>query len=110
MKNLTKLFSISFILLLTACASKNKQPAQPVQSERQNMDSTNQDATYDKENVICVFMFYRMAKSTYPTPTQVLGHLDELRHTSAIRQTLCKQLSIVMKINIAHLHFMSLYV
>jgi hypothetical protein len=51
-KNLTKLFSISFILLLTACASKNKQPAQPVQSERQNMDSTNQDATYDKENVI----------------------------------------------------------
>lgn len=52
MKNLTKLFSISFILLLTACASNNKQPAQPVQSERQNMDSTNQDATYDKENVI----------------------------------------------------------
>jgi len=51
-KNLTKLFSISFILLLTACASNNKQPAQPVQSERQNMDSTNQDATYDKENVI----------------------------------------------------------
>lgn len=52
MKNLTKLFSISFILLLMACASNNKQPAQPVQSERQNMDSTNQDATYDKENVI----------------------------------------------------------
>lgn len=52
MRNFTKLFSISFILLLTACASNNKQPAQPVQSERQNMDSTNQDATYDKENVI----------------------------------------------------------
>lgn len=52
MRNLTKLFSIFFILLLTACASNNKQPAQPVQSERQNMDSTNQDATYDKENVI----------------------------------------------------------
>ncbi|XP_030832490.1 integrator complex subunit 3 [Strongylocentrotus purpuratus] len=28
------------------------------------------------------------AKQNYPTPIQILGHLDGLRHTSAIRQTL----------------------
>lgn len=52
MRNLAKLISLSLILLLAACANNNTKPAQSVQSDRQNMDSTNQGATYDKENVV----------------------------------------------------------
>ena len=48
----TKFAYLSLLLILSACASNNTEPARPVQSERQNMDSTNTDATYDKENVI----------------------------------------------------------
>lgn len=52
MRDIAKIASLFLLLFTTACANNNTQPAQPVQSERQNMDSTNQDATYDKENVI----------------------------------------------------------
>lgn len=52
MKKLSKLVSLSILLLLTACANNNTEPARQVQNERQNMDSANQDETYDKENVI----------------------------------------------------------
>lgn len=52
MIDFVKFFSLTLLLLLTACANNNTAPARPVQNERQNMDGTNQDETYDKENVI----------------------------------------------------------
>ena len=52
MKTFAKLVSLSLLLFLTACANNNTEPAIRVQNECQNMDGTNQDATYDKENVI----------------------------------------------------------
>lgn len=53
MRTLSKLILLSTALILTACSSGggNNPPPSNV-SERQNMDGTNVDATYDKENVI----------------------------------------------------------
>lgn len=55
MSNFIRLLSLSFVLILSACASNNTENSAPVQRspmERQNMDSSNPDGTYDKENVI----------------------------------------------------------
>lgn len=48
-----KLLLLSCALLLSACASNNSNNASsPPPTENPNMDATNTDATYDKENVI----------------------------------------------------------
>ncbi|MDG1858892.1 MAG: DUF1134 domain-containing protein [Emcibacteraceae bacterium] len=47
-----KLCVVSLALILSACANNNTEPAKPAPTERQNMDTSNPDATYDKENVI----------------------------------------------------------
>lgn len=52
MSKFFKLCVLCFALILTACANNNTEPARPAPTERQNMDSSNPDGTYDKENVI----------------------------------------------------------
>lgn len=51
-----KLFIISIALMLTACGGKNNNdnslPPNTNNQSKQNIDSTNVDATYDKENVM----------------------------------------------------------
>lgn len=48
-----KLLLLSCALLLSACSSNNSNNASsPPPTENPNMDATNTDATYDKENVI----------------------------------------------------------
>jgi len=50
MRVLINIFLLSCALMLSACANKNSNPTPT--AERQNIDSTNVDATYDKENVM----------------------------------------------------------
>ncbi len=50
MRVIINLFLLSCALMVSACASKNGGP--PPTAERQNIDSTNIDATYDKENIM----------------------------------------------------------
>lgn len=52
MGNFFKLISLAGILFLGACASNNTDTSTPAPQPRQNLDSTNPDATYDEENVI----------------------------------------------------------
>tara|TARA_R110002096_G_scaffold415163_1_gene616718 strand:- start:112272 stop:112883 length:612 start_codon:yes stop_codon:yes gene_type:complete len=52
MRSFFKLLGLSALLMLSACSGKNSETSPPPPAERQNLDSTNADATYDKENVI----------------------------------------------------------
>jgi hypothetical protein len=47
-----KLIILSMAIMLTSCAGNNKEPAPTPTAPRQNIDSTNVDATYDKENIM----------------------------------------------------------
>ena len=53
MRVFLKLILLSTVLFLSACSSSgnNEAPTEPT-TERQNLDSTNVNATYDKENVM----------------------------------------------------------
>ncbi|MBT5187810.1 MAG: DUF1134 domain-containing protein [Kordiimonadaceae bacterium] len=53
MRVFLKLMLLSTVLFLSACSSSgnNEAPTEPT-TERQNLDSTNVNATYDKENVM----------------------------------------------------------
>lgn len=51
MRIFLKLFLLSFALMLSAC-SKNNEASPSAPMAQQNLDSTNVDGTYDKENVI----------------------------------------------------------
>lgn len=43
---------VTFALIMSACSSGGNSSSSAAPTETQNMDSTNVDATYDKENVI----------------------------------------------------------
>lgn len=52
MRSFFKLLGLSALLMLSACSGKNNETSPPPPAEKQNMDSTNVDATYDEENVV----------------------------------------------------------
>lgn len=52
MGKIFKICVLTFALMLSACASNNTEPARSTPTERQNLDASNPDATYDQENVI----------------------------------------------------------
>ncbi|MCC3861331.1 DUF1134 domain-containing protein [Pseudemcibacter aquimaris] len=55
MGNFIRLLSLSFVFILSACASNNTENSAPPQrsaAERPNMNSADPNSTYDKENVI----------------------------------------------------------
>lgn len=52
MGNAIKIFSLTIVILLSACASNETEPQRSSTIAPQNMDATNEVSTYDKESVI----------------------------------------------------------
>ena len=52
MRSFFKLLGLFALLMVSACSGKNTEKSAPPPAERQNLDATNVDATYDKENVV----------------------------------------------------------